>query len=150
MKSFSFLTSPLSLLLFSIQGGNYLGNQNCPAPFQMDMGYGIILIFQSMHCERKAGRSWLPPCLVQQSLAPTWPSSPSAETSLPLTDGTHGTAQLTPSAPGVHCGQLSKEDARRGYGVGGQPSPKLLFAANTSIGESSALRVYEEEQRYTR
>lgn len=73
-----------------------------------------------------------------------------AETSLPLADGTYGTAQLTPSAPRVCCGQCFKDDARRSYGVGGQPSPKLLFAAYTSIVESSALRVCEEEQRYTR
>lgn len=68
-----------------------------------------------------------------------------AETSLPVADGTHGTAQLTPSAPGLRSGQCFKEDARRSYGVSGQPSPKMLFAANTSIGERSALRVREEE-----
>lgn len=42
------------------------------------------------------------------------------------------------------------EDARRGSEVSGQPLFKLSFSADTSIDKSSALRVYEKEQCYTR
>jgi len=90
------------------------------------------------------GRQADPGCQVGWSSRPHLPPSPAAslptraETSLPA-------AQLTPSAPRAHCGQNLKEDARRGYGVGGQPSPKLMFAASISIHKSSALRVCEEE-----
>lgn len=100
----------------------------------MDTEHGPILIFQGVHGEGKAGRCWLPPWLVQQSPGSQLSQQP-----------------LSPREQRPPCrGQRFREDARRGYGVGGRPSPKLSFADDTSIGESSALRVYEEEQRHTR
>lgn len=72
---------------------------------------------------------------------PAGPAAPvpmQAETSLPP-------AQLTPMAPAVLCGQHLKQDARMGYRVGGQPSPKPSFAANTGFGKTSGLRGSEEK-----
>lgn len=83
-------------------------------------------------------------------LALAAPLPTKAEISLLRPGGTHGTAQLTPSTPKVHCGQHFKKDARRRYVADGQPSPMLLFATNTSISKSSGLSVYEKEQHYTR
>lgn len=75
-------------------------------------------------------------------LGPAAPLPMRAETSLPP-------AQLTPMAPGVACCQHFKGDSRTGCGVGGQPSPKLSLAANTSSGKSSSLSGSEEKQCYT-
>lgn len=87
---------------------------------------------------------------LQLLLALAAPLPTNSDMSLPWPGSTHGTAQLTPSAPEVHCGQHFKEDARRGDGVDGQPSPTLLFATDTSISKSSGLKVCEKEQHYTR
>lgn len=126
---------PLLPSIIFIQGGNYLGNQNCPVPFQMDIGYSALLTFQAVCTVRG---SWADPgCHLDASsraLAPTWPSSSSAHESRDLS------ASCTAGAPGVLCGQHFKGDARMGYGAGGQPFPKPSFAANTSFGKSSGLR----------
>lgn len=90
---------PLLPSIIFIQGGNYLGNQNCPVPFQMDIGYSALLTFQAVCTVRG---SWTDPgCHLDASsraLAPTWPSSSSAHESRDLSasctahpNGTWGT-----------------------------------------------------------
>lgn len=137
VKFFSIPLPPPSIIF--VKGGNYFGNQKSSS---ISNGCRVQCSFNLSKCAlwgevgqilavtlTGPAEPWSPP-------GPAAPLPIKAETSLPP-------AQLTPMAPETLCGQQFKKDARTGYGVGGQPSPKLSFAANTFLARAQAWRGLE-------